>query len=1281
MSETKWTQEQWEAITEKDCNLLVAAAAGAGKTAVLVERIIKKITDEKEPVDIDRLLIVTFTNAAATEMRERIADAISKVLEKDAHSKLIQRQLALLGKASITTIHAFCMEVIRNNFQSLNIDPNFRIADETESMLMKLEALNEVFEEQYEKENNEDFFALLECYGGNRDDQILMDMVLNLYDFIQSSPWPQAWLEEMTDSFRVPEDKDFGQTPWGRVLINTVKLELEGLYDQMQRAVERLKTAIGLEKYIPVYKDELEQIKTLIALAHGASWDSLYEGLGDITFATLPRTAKEVDKDRQEEVKKIRDEVKARIKKLQEKVVSSDSKSINGDLNALYPLIKSLAKLVTDFSQKYAEKKSRKSVTDFNDLEHFCLALLSEKGLDGGLKPSPIALGYREKFKEILVDEYQDSNMVQEIMIRMISRADSETPNVFMVGDVKQSIYRFRQARPELFLEKYRTYSPEKGRPFRKILLFKNFRSRKNVVDAVNFIFKQIMSVNAGELDYTDEEALNPGAAFEEPIDDSLIVGGEAELHLIRTGDAKKAQMPEYESAQEASNEHEEAEDEEVLDNIQCEARLVAQRILELMRPDTDGKYYGVWDKSLKTYRRAEFRDIVILLRTTRNWAEVFAEELALMGIPAFADTGSGFFKTIEVQVILSLLQVIDNPLQDIPLLSVLRSPIVGFTTDELAQLRLIERKGPLYHALVKLADEDGKEISRKAAKFVDKLRDWRETARYTSTDELIWKLYNDTGYYAMVGAMPAGEQRQANLRMLFNRARQFEETSYKGLFNFISFVDKLKSSRGDMGSAKILSESDNVVRIMSIHKSKGLEFPIVFISGCGKKFNLQDMNKSILLHQDLGFGPEVVDHRLRISWPSAAKQAIREKVRTETLSEEMRILYVALTRAREKLIITGGVADPDKSLAKWMASAAVREAKLPDYEMLKGNNYLDWIMPALLRHKACDALRSWAPVGTTFEGGLMEDPSQWHTALWNKSDVMGRKAEEEGETGNFIAWLDCLGKPSENISEDDALTRSVLQKEIHHRLSWQYAYNGATQIPAKVSVTELKRQLSIQNTEDSGFLSSERRIEPFSVPLVKKPKFLEEKKGLSAAEKGTIMHFVLQHLDLEALRGLRDSSKDELVGELTRQTEGMVLKDLITRQQMECVDMNRLSGFFTSPLGSRMLSAQTIHREVPFNMEIPCAELYGQAACQEEANDAVLLQGVIDCFFEEPGGIVLLDYKTDYVPDGGTEVIKERYRLQMNYYARALKLLTGKEMLGRFIYLFHNGEIVDMEN
>ncbi|GAE90736.1 ATP-dependent nuclease [Acetivibrio straminisolvens JCM 21531] len=865
---TIWTDEQREAITGNEKNLLVAAAAGAGKTAVLVERIIRKITDEENPVDIDRLLVVTFTNAAATEMRERIGEAISEKLEENPGSANIQRQLTLLGKASITTIHSFCLEVIRSNFQQINIDPGFRIADETESQLMKLEALNEVFEEQYENENT-GFFELLECYGGNRDDKELQDMVLNLYNFIQSSPWPGEWLEKMTECMNVPEGTDFGKTLWGRVLLQSVKTELEGLKEMVSRALEILKDALGLEKYQAVYMEDLANIEAMLKLLNEDSdmqWDRTFNALQGIEFAVLPRCGKGVDKDKQEIVKKIRDDVKQSIKRLREKVVTSVSNDINNDMKVLYPKMKCLASLVEQLAGKYAKKKSRKSVVDFNDLEHFCLEILTEKQEDGSILPSKTAILYRERFEEILVDEYQDSNLVQEAIINMISKGDDKSPRVFMVGDVKQSIYRFRQARPELFLDKYNMYFPDKGNPSRKILLFKNFRSRREVVDAINFLFKQIMSVGVGELDYTDTEALNAGAVFDENEREDMTVGGEAELHLIQTDGVDYISAGENEGEEGQKDEGEE-EDEEMLDNVQCEARLVGRRILELMKPDENGRYFCIFDKAKEEYRRVEYRDIVILLRTTRNWAEVFADELSVMGIPVFADTGTGFFKTVEVQVMLSLLQIVDNPLQDTPLLSVLRSPIAGFSTDELAELRIADKRALLFDALNKLAESGQTGAARKASAFLENLQKWREMSLYMSTDRLLWQLYNDTGYYSIVGAMPAGEQRQANLRILYERARQFEETSYKGLFNFINFIDKLKSSRGDMGSAKILSENDNVVRIMSIHKSKGLEFPVVIVAGCGKKFNLQDMNKTILLHHELGFGPDVVDHKLRLSW------------------------------------------------------------------------------------------------------------------------------------------------------------------------------------------------------------------------------------------------------------------------------------------------------------------------------------------------------------------------------------------------------------------------------
>ncbi|HHY65508.1 MAG TPA: helicase-exonuclease AddAB subunit AddA, partial [Clostridiaceae bacterium] len=547
-----------------------------------------------------------------------------------------------------------------------------------------------------------------------------------------------------------------------------------------------------------------------------------------------------------------------------------------------------------------------------------------------------------------------------------------------------------------------------------------------------------------------------------------------------------------------------------------------------------DGRSFHVFDKTRKEYRKAEYRDIVILLRTTRKWADVFAEELSLTGIPVFADTGTGFFKTVEVQVILSLLQIIDNPCQDIPLLSVLRSPIVSFTTDELTDLRLLEPKGPLFDGLVKLAAQNEGETSRKARRFLDRLNLWRESSLYLSTDQLIWKLYDDTGYYGIVGAMPGGEQRQANLRILFERARQFEQTSYKGLFNFISFIDRIRTGRGDLGSAKVLSENDNVVRIMSIHKSKGLEFPVVILAGCGKRFNLQDMNESILLHHDLGFGPDVVDYRRRLSWNSAAKEAIRMKIRSETLSEEMRILYVAMTRAREKLIITGSVGNIEKMALKWFSVSNMNSGKLPAYEMLNGSTFLDWICPAAIRHKDCEKLRAAAGADNPDKAHLQEDSSHWYVELWNKNDFTGGEEPEQTDDNKVWQWLE----------SDESRADDILADDIDRRLKWKYPFTESSNIPAKVSVTELKRWFDIQYDQDASFIP-----EPDAV-LVKKPGFLEGKKGLSSAEKGTILHFIMQHLDLFAIR------EKPTTGTVRDQVDLMVKKDLLTRTQAESVDL-----------------------------------------------------------------------------------------------------------------------------
>lgn len=1260
MSKTTWTNEQWEAISEKDCNMLVAAAAGAGKTAVLVERIIQKITDQQNPTDIDKLLIVTFTNAAAAEMRERIAEAISQALENNPDSHNIQRQLTLLNKASITTIHSFCLEVIRNNFHVLNLDPDFRIANETEAVLMKVEALQELFEEIYEQaEANQDFFALLECYGGNRDDQALQDMILNLYNFIQSCPWPEGWLREKTEGLLENIEEDFSQTPWGRIILESVELELEMLSEKLTQALEIVQNEDnGLQKYTAVFSEDVLSIEKLLQISRSAiadKWDMLFASMQAAEFSRLPSAGKDADKNIQEYVKDVRDEVKTRLRKIKERFFLAASPEIAEDQQFLYPLMKCLSRLVLEFGQKYARRKNQKSVLDFNDLEHFCLQILTRIDEQGNYMPSEVAQSYRERFSEILVDEYQDSNDVQEFMISMLAKKDN--PNVFMVGDVKQSIYRFRQAKPELFLEKYNNYASEKGTAERKILLFKNFRSRQEILQAVNYIFKQIMSEKVGELNYTDIEALNPGTVFAENQSENIVVGGEVELHLLQTGGQgqyfnSREKNGETENGDSENNdtenvsvdgENNEDEQTEVLENIQCEARLVAQQIKRLIIPDEQGKEFHVWDKAVGQYRKAEYRDIVILLRTTKNWSDIFLEELSTQGIPAFADTGTGFFKTTEIQVIMSLLQIIDNPLQDIPLLAVLRSLIAGFDTNDLAELRLADRKASLYQALQTLASKNNTPTAQKAAVFCRKLNRWRHLAHYTSTERLLWQLYDETGYYGAVGAMSLGEQRQANLRILFERARQYEETSYKGLFNFVNFVDKLKDSRNDMGSAKILGENDNVVRIMSIHKSKGLEFPVVILAGCGKKFNLQDMNKSILLHHGLGFGPEVVNSALRLAYPSLPKQAIREKVRAETLSEEMRILYVALTRAREKLIITATINDLDKDISKWAKCAGTDEEKLPLYEVLHSPRYLDWIGAALIRHQNCSLRPS------EFTGKLIEDSSVWKINKWDLRDIRISPATNEGKEIKAIDWLEI------EMSEAEG----SLQEEINRRLSWEYSFAAASRTLAKITVTEAKRLFDRNLSEGSDSLSTYTGI------LIKRPKFMEEKKGLSAAEAGTVLHFVMQHLSYEG-------------EDILSQIDQMIKKNLITNQQAASVNINQIHAFFDSSLGKRMREACAVSREVPFNLEIPCNEFYANGDSPVCQGENILLQGVIDCFFEETDGLVLIDYKTDYVPKGGSEQLRDRYKAQIAYYARALETLTNKRVKEKYIYLFYNGETLE---
>lgn len=1252
MGETKWTKEQESAIYTKGCNLLVAAAAGSGKTAVLVERIIKKITDKENPMDIDKLLVVTFTNAAAAEMKERIGEAITRELDKDPDSKVLQRQLTLLSKANITTIHSFCLNVIRNNFHVLDIDPSFRVADETETILLRQEVLDEIFDESYEENKvTSEFLSLVESYGG-RDDKKVMEMVESLYHFSQSMPWPENWLEEAIEAFNVGEDFNFEETTLAEILVENIKIELEGLKNRLKKAVNILEEDELLDSYKEVIKEDLYFVEALIMQE---SFGSMADKIFSYSHSALPR--KKLDehlKEVKEKAVKIRNDVKDKLKDLKGNYFQGHE-DIKSQLHGLYPRMKVLKDLVINFSKIYGEKKREKNIVDFNDIEHFCLYILTQFTKEDELIPSSIAVEYRGKFEEVLVDEYQDSNLVQEVILNSVSRQPNieledvklTVPNLFMVGDVKQSIYRFRQAKPELFLEKYNTYKEDEGEN-RKIKLFKNFRSRENVIRGVNFIFKQIMSKNLGELDYTDEEALNPGAYYPDP-EEEINYAGAVELHLMEKNSSKSGSTLEGEDA-------EEEPEEDAPDNIKLEASMVCKIIKDLMGSRENP--YMVWDKNINNYRRLQYRDIVILMRATKSYAPTFTAELNNTGIPVFADSSSGYFETAEVKTILALLQVIDNPRQDIPLLAVLRSPIFSFSAEEIIDVRLINKELNFYEIINKIVSKDDieegeeksnikaldKELINKIEYFHGKLEKWRNRAVNYPLDQFIWALYTETSYYGYVGAMAGGIQRQANLRVLFERAKQYESTSYRGLFNFINFMNKLRYSSGDMGSAKIIGENEDVVRIMSIHKSKGLEFPVVILAGSGKQFNLQDTKKSVLFHHKLGLGPEYVDLEKRVSYDTIMKEVIKKKINLETLSEELRILYVAFTRAKEKLIITGMVKDLDKTVEKWCDKAKEEGEKIPTYAVMEGKNYLDWIVPPLTRHGDCKCLLERIGVDISSSHWIMDD-SHWKINIWGKEDFKEEIIEKEER--DILKELEVFSQ-TEEISKFKA--------EIEKRLQFEYPYKEASVIPAKFSVSEIKRRFSPLDEENSEDM--------FKSFILKKPLFLEKVKKFTGAEKGTFMHLVMQNLDLGNTKSIED---------IKRQINLMVIEEFLTEEQAESINIYKIFKFLKSDLGQRMKESIKVKRELPFYIEIPSSELYKELPSNIYDDEKILIQGVIDAFFEEEDGLVLLDYKTDYVED--VEEFKKKYVIQLKYYRRALEKITEKKVKEVYIYSFNKEE------
>lgn len=1265
-----WTTEQQQVIDLRNRNILVSAAAGSGKTAVLVERIVKIITDKNHPVDIDHLLIVTFTNAAAAEMRERIGNAIEKALDEQPGDEHLLRQLTLIHNAQITTIDSFCLYVVRNHFHEIDLEPNFRIGDEGELKLLREDVLGRVLEQNYE-EPSEAFSDFVEGYASGRTDAALNEMILQLYEFSRSYPWPEKWLDSFVGAYSIETREELDRAEWLAPLTENICFVLKDCEQLLKQALAITQQDDGPDMYEKAVQSDLEKYEGLSRLT---SFCELSGALSDIKYDRLASSRGfEGDPDKLELVKSLREQAKDVVKKLCRQYFFCSPEMMIEQLERTEPMLEEVVRLTKQFADEFAAAKRRKNLVDFHDVEHFALQILVDEETE---KAKKTAEEFRDTFEEIMIDEYQDSNEVQETLLRSISREERGENNIFMVGDVKQSIYRFRLARPELFMKKYDSYSLEESTT-QRIDLHKNFRSREEVLTCTNDIFYKIMARSLGNVEYDAEAALYPGASY--PVSADFI----PEILLADSND-------------------ELLEDTELTDKKTLEAKIVAEEIKHLM------KTQPVTDKAAGTLRAARYSDIVILLRSLSGWADSLVEVLNENGIPAHTVSSTGYFSTVEVQTVLSMLRLLDNPRQDIPMAAVLRSPMAGLTDEELAVLRLEDGSVPFHEAVLELAEglyeEDGqKEISdseadseadqkqgrnadgkkeddiettahRKLLKFYKKYRQLRQLVPDTPIHELIEIILRETGYGHYVAAMPAGNRRTANLNMLLEKAAAYEKTSYKGLFHFVRYIDELQKYDVDFGEADMVGENEDVVRIMSIHKSKGLEFPIVIVSGMGKNFNKQDTRSKMVLHPELGIGLDYMDGKKRIKSPTIAKKAIAKQIDLENLGEELRVLYVALTRAKEKLILTGTLKDAPEKLEFFRQQANLSKAadRPLSYLTREGaSGYLDWILPAVLSY------------GDKYPVRIVE-----------AAELVLDEVENQLEQNEDL---------TERIGEIKAADPQLVG-QLKQRFSQRYPYQVDVLRKNKYSVSELKHRAMREKFEAEqeetipAFL--EEPVTP-TIPLfIQRQGSVEQETPNRGALRGTAVHRVMECYDFTSEKSVQE------------QMDAMEKEEKITADMRTLVKERIVADFVSSETGKRMALAQrmgALYREKPFVMGFTEEELerYGFGAgaqmieneaqtenAQQEImsenvsqenhmheEDLTLIQGIIDVFWIEDDGITVLDYKTDRV-DTAQELI-DRYATQLKLYADALervfatRKLKVKEIL---IYSFRLEKLISIE-
>ena len=1267
----KFTPEQQRVIELHNSNILVSAAAGSGKTAVLVERIIRMICDGEHPADIDRLLIVTFTNAAAAEMRERIAAGITARLEADPGNEHIQKQSALLHNAQITTIDSFSLFLIRNHFNEIGLDPDFRVADEGEIKLLQQEVLAQLLEDayagQFVPEAPEQFHACVEyfCPGGR--ESVLEQHILNLSRYAGSFPWPAEWLEERKNDYAAGDMEALVHSDYGQYLTERVNRTVEGCLEKLREVKRLCELPDGPYMYGELTEAEIEQLERLTSCK---DLEEQAAKVPAVTFARLPSKKDDsVDPAKRELAKAIRNSVKDTLSDLSESYFKTPLELAVEQGKACREPLRMLLDLVLEFDRRLLAAKQERHLIDFSDMEHYALQILLKRekveetgsiGTDRAktkyrIVPSDVAMEYRQYFQEILIDEYQDSNLVQEYLLSAISGEEEGRYNRFMVGDVKQSIYKFRLARPELFLEKYDIYQ-ETG-DLCRIDLAKNFRSRIQVVDAVNDVFSRIMSREIGGIAYDDKAALYPGAVY--PAQEDPAYG--SELLLIR--------KPEKGEREESGIGEQHAEGAGVLvdyDNVrQLEALAIAARIKQLKGS------LQVMEKSTGELRPVRYSDMVILLRTTSGWDEEFKKILEQQGIPVYITSKTGYFGALEVQELLQFLRVLDNPRQDIPLFGVMQSVFGGFTQEEIAQIRSggeghSRKRMTLYEALKEVAQsgrtvEEGEEISagesageeaelsQKADTFLQRIGHYRDLTPFTSIRDLLQRILDDYDYLNYVTALPAGSKRRANVEMLLTKASAFEKTSYFGLFHFIRYMEQLEKYDVDYGEADTLDENADVVRIMSIHKSKGLEFPVVFVSGLSKRFNMQDANQSLIVDMDLGVAVDYVDSVRRIKNKTLRRTVLSAKMKEDNLAEELRVLYVALTRAREKLILTAVL---DKADEKWELAQMTGQERLTYLDFCEAGSYMDFLLPILPQTGiAVKTLRT--------------------------EDLAVEELREQLRMGDRREQLRLIACGETTLTGDPEENERKLMY-LRERFAYQYPHPGLQKLYTKTTVSELKIAAMAEKDEAAFHTFEEKEVVPYI------PGFRREQEKVSGAVRGNAFHRTMELLDFTYLfteSGLftgcpnnyeeyrRGLDKNRLQNRLEEFLQRETISLRLTEEYAKAVSLPKILNFLEQELAYRMWRAQEqglLYREQPFVLGIDAKRLDPDLPEGEK----VLIQGIIDVFFIEDGEIVLLDYKTDVIDS--LEALWNRYNVQIQYYEEALTKLMQMPVKERILYSFY---------